>query len=125
MIFSQHTSILVVLLYIWRLDVNAKKYSDLEDVYYGTFFFLSIFYLHFPFMGFYQLKKGFYCIFVGVQIANMAIISTQVFMVALSGLLFYAIYKVKFSFIFLFIFFNIKSLLQIFYYYILAIFELL
>ncbi|XP_077292633.1 uncharacterized protein LOC143915744 [Arctopsyche grandis] len=62
-VYAIHTSILVVLLYIWRLDVNAKKYSDLEDVYYG------------------------------VQIANMAIISTQVFMVALSALLFYAIYK--------------------------------
>jgi hypothetical protein len=28
-------SILVVLLYSWRIGVNVKKYADLEDVYYG------------------------------------------------------------------------------------------
>jgi hypothetical protein len=28
-------SVLVVLLYSWRIGVNAKKYADLEDVYYG------------------------------------------------------------------------------------------
>jgi hypothetical protein len=33
--FSQNISILVVLLYAWRISVNAKKYTDLEDVYYG------------------------------------------------------------------------------------------
>jgi hypothetical protein len=29
-------SILVVLLYSWRIGVNVKKYAELEDVYYGT-----------------------------------------------------------------------------------------
>lgn len=33
--FSQNISILVVLLYSWRISVNVKKYGDLEDVYYG------------------------------------------------------------------------------------------
>jgi hypothetical protein len=32
---SQNISILVVLLYSWRVSVNVKKYADLEDVYYG------------------------------------------------------------------------------------------
>ena len=31
----QNISILVVLLYSWRISVNIKKYGDLEDVYYG------------------------------------------------------------------------------------------
>lgn len=42
----QNISILVVLLYSWRISVNVKKYSDLEDVYYGiaiSGFFFSIF----------------------------------------------------------------------------------
>jgi hypothetical protein len=33
----QNISILVVLLYSWRISVNIKKYSSLEDVYYGEF----------------------------------------------------------------------------------------
>lgn len=35
----QNISILVVLLYAWRIGVNIKKYGDLEDVYYGKHFF--------------------------------------------------------------------------------------
>jgi hypothetical protein len=31
----QNISILVVLLYSWRISVNVKKQADLEDVYYG------------------------------------------------------------------------------------------
>lgn len=34
-ILPQNISILVVLLYAWRISVNMKKSSDLEDVYYG------------------------------------------------------------------------------------------
>ena len=35
-LFPQNISILVVLLYSWRIGVNVKKQADLEDVYYGT-----------------------------------------------------------------------------------------
>ncbi|GFG31273.1 hypothetical protein Cfor_03276, partial [Coptotermes formosanus] len=56
-------SILVVLLYSWRIGVNVKKYADLEDVYYG------------------------------VQIAYFAIIGTQLFMVVLSVVLLFGILK--------------------------------
>ncbi|XP_063233250.1 uncharacterized protein LOC134537007 isoform X2 [Bacillus rossius redtenbacheri] len=56
-------SILVVLLYSWRIGVNMKKYSDLEDVYYG------------------------------VQIAYLAIIGTQLFMLALSVVLLFGVFK--------------------------------
>lgn len=33
----QNISILVVLLYSWRISVNVKRYSDLEEVYYGMY----------------------------------------------------------------------------------------
>ncbi|XP_063695765.1 uncharacterized protein LOC134827140 [Culicoides brevitarsis] len=62
-IYSLNISILVVLLYAWRISENAKKFSDLEDVYYG------------------------------VQIAYMAIIGTQLSMIVLSILLLFGIYK--------------------------------
>lgn len=29
-------SIFVILLYVWRIDVNARRYADLDDVYYGV-----------------------------------------------------------------------------------------
>lgn len=35
----QNISILVVLIYSWRIGVNFKKYSDLQDVYYGMLIF--------------------------------------------------------------------------------------
>jgi hypothetical protein len=31
----QNVSILVVLLYSWRIGVNAERYAELQDVYYG------------------------------------------------------------------------------------------
>jgi hypothetical protein len=34
-LIPQNISILVVLLYSWRIGVNVKKQADLEDVYYG------------------------------------------------------------------------------------------
>ncbi|KAJ9581868.1 hypothetical protein L9F63_003799, partial [Diploptera punctata] len=58
-------SILVVLLYSWRIGVNIKKYTDLEDVYYG------------------------------VQIAYFAIIATQLFMIVLSIILLFGVFKVR------------------------------
>ncbi|KAL1110295.1 hypothetical protein AAG570_008372 [Ranatra chinensis] len=65
--FLQNISILVVLLYSWRVGVNVNKFSELQDVYYG------------------------------VQIAYVAIIVTQLFMIVLSALLLYAIIKEKCS----------------------------
>lgn len=62
---TQNMSILVVILYVWRISVNVRKYGDLEDVYYG------------------------------VQIAYMAIIGMQVSMVALSGVLIVGINRVR------------------------------
>ncbi|XP_065158495.1 uncharacterized protein [Atheta coriaria] len=62
-IYTLNISILVVLLYSWRIGVNIKKYASLEDVYYG------------------------------VQIAYFAIIGTQLFMIVLSALLLIGIYK--------------------------------
>lgn len=61
----QNMSILVVILYVWRIGVNVRKYGDLEDVYYG------------------------------VQIAYMAIIGMQVSMVALSAVLIVGINRVR------------------------------
>lgn len=58
-------SILVVLIYSWRIGVNFKKYETLQDVYYG------------------------------VQIAYLAIIGTQLFMIVLSIILLFGIYKVS------------------------------
>lgn len=29
-------SIFVILLYVWRIGVNVRRYGDLEDVYYGV-----------------------------------------------------------------------------------------
>uniref|UniRef100_A0A182IMB2 Uncharacterized protein n=1 Tax=Anopheles atroparvus TaxID=41427 RepID=A0A182IMB2_ANOAO len=62
-IYTLNISILVVLLYSWRISVNVKKYSDLEDVYYG------------------------------VQIAYFAIIGTQCSMILLSVVLIFGIYR--------------------------------
>ncbi|GLV35437.1 uncharacterized protein CBL_01413 [Carabus blaptoides fortunei] len=62
-IYTLNISILVVLLYSWRIGVNIKKYADLQDVYYG------------------------------VQIAYFAIIGTQLFMIVLSVILLIGIYK--------------------------------
>ncbi|XP_077292632.1 uncharacterized protein LOC143915742 [Arctopsyche grandis] len=62
-LYTLNISLLVVLIYSWRISVNMKKFTELEDVYYG------------------------------VQIAYCAIIGTQLFMVALSALLFFGIYK--------------------------------
>lgn len=50
-------SIFVILLYVWRIDVNVRKYGELADVYYG------------------------------VQIAYMAIVGMHVSMAALSAVL--------------------------------------
>ncbi|KAG4065288.1 hypothetical protein HA402_012730 [Bradysia odoriphaga] len=62
-ILKKNISILVVLLYAWRISVNIKKYGDLEDVYYG------------------------------VQIAYFAIIATQLSMIVLSIVLLVGIHK--------------------------------
>ncbi|XP_031339513.1 uncharacterized protein LOC116168012 [Photinus pyralis] len=62
-IYTLNISVLVVLLYSWRISVNVKKYAVLEDVYYG------------------------------VQIAYLAIIGTQLFMIVLSVILLLGIYK--------------------------------
>ncbi|KAK5643949.1 hypothetical protein RI129_007794 [Pyrocoelia pectoralis] len=68
-IYTLNISILVVLLYSWRISVNVKKYALLEDVYYG------------------------------VQIAYLAIIGTQLFMIVLSIILLLGIYKENTSFV--------------------------
>ncbi|XP_047989956.1 uncharacterized protein LOC125229205 isoform X2 [Leguminivora glycinivorella] len=34
-LYTLNISILVVLLYSWRIGVNAKRYKELDDVYYG------------------------------------------------------------------------------------------
>ncbi|PNF21007.1 hypothetical protein B7P43_G09513 [Cryptotermes secundus] len=62
-VYTLNVSILVVLLYSWRIGVNVKKYADLEDVYYG------------------------------VQIAYFATIGTHLFMVVLSIVLLFGIFK--------------------------------
>lgn len=62
-IYTLNISIFVVLLYSWRIGVNIKKYSDLQDVYYG------------------------------VQISYFAIIGTHMFMIVLSVILLIGIYK--------------------------------
>lgn len=59
----QHMSIVVILLYVWRIDANLRKYGDLEDVYYG------------------------------VQIAYMAIVCMHVSMAALSVVLLLGIHR--------------------------------
>ncbi|XP_075234115.1 uncharacterized protein LOC142331948 [Lycorma delicatula] len=64
-IYTLNVSILVVLIYSWRISVNARKYTDLQDVYYG------------------------------VQIAYFAIIGTQMFMIVLSIMLLFGIIKEK------------------------------
>ncbi|XP_061706555.1 uncharacterized protein LOC133517315 isoform X1 [Cydia pomonella] len=68
-LYTLNISILVVLLYSWRIGVNAKRYKELDDVYYG------------------------------VQIAYFAIIGTQMFMIMLSIILFYGIYKENVAFL--------------------------
>ncbi|XP_062527721.1 uncharacterized protein LOC101744227 isoform X1 [Bombyx mori] len=68
-LYTLNISILVVLLYSWRIGVNAKRYKELDDVYYG------------------------------VQIAYFAIIGTQMFMIVLSIFLFYGIYKENVAFL--------------------------
>ncbi|KAL0272738.1 UNVERIFIED_CONTAM: hypothetical protein PYX00_005599 [Menopon gallinae] len=62
-IYTLNISILVVLVYSWRVQVNIRKYQDLQDVYYG------------------------------VQIAYFTIIGTQLFMVVLSIVLLFGIMK--------------------------------
>ncbi|XP_037052489.1 uncharacterized protein LOC119086020 [Bradysia coprophila] len=68
-IYTLNISILVVLLYAWRISVNIKKYGDLEDVYYG------------------------------VQIAYFAIIATQLSMIILSIVLLVGIHKENVGFV--------------------------
>ncbi|CAD7080406.1 unnamed protein product [Hermetia illucens] len=62
-VYTLNISILIVLLYAWRISVNVKRYGDLEDVYYG------------------------------VQIAYFAIIGTQMSMIVLSIMLMFGIYR--------------------------------
>ncbi|XP_072160626.1 uncharacterized protein [Bemisia tabaci] len=62
-VYTLNVSILVTLLYSWRISANMKKAADLEDVYYG------------------------------VQIAYIAIVGTQLFMIVLSITLLFGIYK--------------------------------
>lgn len=64
-VYTLNISILVVLLYSWRVQVNIRKYEDLQDVYYG------------------------------VQIAYFTIIGTQLFMIMLSIVLLIGIIKEK------------------------------
>ncbi|KAK4886938.1 hypothetical protein RN001_003209, partial [Aquatica leii] len=62
-VYTLNISILVILIYSWRISVNVKKYASLEDVYYG------------------------------VQIAYLAIIGTHLFMIVLSIVLLLGIHK--------------------------------
>ncbi|XP_026469190.1 uncharacterized protein LOC113373082 [Ctenocephalides felis] len=64
-VYSLNISILVVLIYSWRIGININKYSELEEVYYG------------------------------VQMAYLAIIVTQLCMVILSMMLLFGIYKIS------------------------------
>ncbi|CAG9855948.1 unnamed protein product [Phyllotreta striolata] len=68
-IYTLNISILVVLLYSWRIGVNIKRFATLEDVYYG------------------------------VQIAYLAIIGTHLFMILLSIVLLIGIYRENISLI--------------------------
>ncbi|XP_005177227.2 uncharacterized protein LOC101898116 [Musca domestica] len=62
-IYTINISLLIVLIYSWRINININKSGDLEDVYYG------------------------------VQIAYFAIIGTQMSMIILSVMLLYGILK--------------------------------
>ncbi|XP_065361704.1 uncharacterized protein LOC135955288 [Calliphora vicina] len=62
-IYTINISLLIVLIYSWRININIQKSSDLEDVYYG------------------------------VQIAYFAIIGTQMSMIVLSIMLLFGIVK--------------------------------
>lgn len=62
-IYTLNISILIVLIYAWRISVNVRRSGELEDVYYG------------------------------VQIAYFAIIGTQMSMIFLSVMLMFGIYK--------------------------------
>uniref|UniRef100_A0A1A9WA97 Uncharacterized protein n=1 Tax=Glossina brevipalpis TaxID=37001 RepID=A0A1A9WA97_9MUSC len=62
-IYTINISLLIVLIYSWRINVNKESSGDLEDVYYG------------------------------VQIAYFAIIGTQMSIIALSVMLMFGIYK--------------------------------
>ncbi|KAM7355696.1 uncharacterized protein ACRADG_001676 isoform 1-T4 [Cochliomyia hominivorax] len=62
-IYTINISLLIVLIYSWRININIHKSSDLEDVYYG------------------------------VQIAYFAIIGTQMSMIVLSIMLLFGIIK--------------------------------
>ncbi|XP_036326091.1 uncharacterized protein LOC118739078 [Rhagoletis pomonella] len=62
-IYTINMSLLIVLIYSWRINVNMRKAETLEDVYYG------------------------------VQIAYFAIIGTQMSMIVLSVMLIFGIYK--------------------------------
>ncbi|XP_054085142.1 uncharacterized protein LOC105214585 isoform X2 [Zeugodacus cucurbitae] len=62
-IYTINMSLLIVLIYSWRINVNMRKAESLEDVYYG------------------------------VQIAYFAIIGTQMSMIVLSVMLIFGIYK--------------------------------
>ncbi|XP_037935488.1 uncharacterized protein LOC119669593 [Teleopsis dalmanni] len=62
-IYTINISLLIVLIYSWRINVNIRKSNELEDVYYG------------------------------VQIAYFAIIGTQMSMIILSVILLYGICK--------------------------------
>ncbi|XP_026684340.1 protein windbeutel-like, partial [Diaphorina citri] len=63
---ENNVSILVVLIYTWRVSTNIKKADEFQDVYYG------------------------------VQIAYIAIIGTQVFMIILSIVLLMGVLKVSY-----------------------------
>ncbi|KAI5732924.1 hypothetical protein M8J76_005709 [Diaphorina citri] len=63
-IYTLNVSILVVLIYTWRVSTNIKKADEFQDVYYG------------------------------VQIAYIAIIGTQVFMIILSIVLLMGVLKI-------------------------------
>uniref|UniRef100_A0A1A9ZRY4 Uncharacterized protein n=1 Tax=Glossina pallidipes TaxID=7398 RepID=A0A1A9ZRY4_GLOPL len=62
-IYTINISLLIVLIYSWRINVNKASSSDLQDVYYG------------------------------VQIAYFAIIGTQMSIIVLSVMLMFGIYK--------------------------------
>ncbi|XP_013119259.1 uncharacterized protein LOC106096188 [Stomoxys calcitrans] len=62
-IYTINISLLIVLIYSWRININISKSGDLEDVYYG------------------------------VQIAYFAIIGTQMSMIVLSVMLLFGIIK--------------------------------
>ncbi|XP_065201530.1 uncharacterized protein LOC135832299 [Planococcus citri] len=72
-IYTMNVSVLVILIYSWRVNENSKNYTQLDEVYYG------------------------------VQIAYVAIVTVHLFNICLSLLLLYAVLKEKYSLISLWI----------------------